>query len=230
MLSAQLARDGQEARPLNLVCVFGPARAGKSTLLNLFQDSTGTFTVSGSADPCTQGVDVSSTIFGLQDFLHAGGADTPANSGQHDQTGPLIGFVDAEGSGDRHESYELKLVTPVIIVSRVVVYNWKGLPNRATMLSSLAVLAMAAAAVDDSERSNAFGCLVILCRDVDPSEEENCGRKVMGIEDETAAEEDDGFGESEEAQAATKRRNNIRRQLQDAFATVIVKCLPDPFA
>lgn len=32
---------------------------------------------------------------------------------------PEIGFVDVEGQGDRHITYEIKLATPVLLLSNV---------------------------------------------------------------------------------------------------------------
>jgi hypothetical protein len=46
--------------------------------------------------------------------------------------------------GDRHASQEILLATPLLLVSTVCLYNWKGLPNKTTMLNQLAVLENAA--------------------------------------------------------------------------------------
>jgi hypothetical protein len=52
-----------------------------------------------------------------------------------------IGFVDAEGMGDRDISYDMLLFTPVLLVSKCCVFNWKGGLEKDAMLDLLGTLA-----------------------------------------------------------------------------------------
>jgi hypothetical protein len=86
-------------RFLNLVSVFGGARQGKSFLMNLLANEQDLFQISNRRDPCTHGIDLARRFIPLSDFaaLNEGNA-----SGSQENPGPtLVGFVDAEGQGDR---------------------------------------------------------------------------------------------------------------------------------
>lgn len=39
---------------------------------------------------------------------------------------PNVGFVDAEGQGDKDVSYDANLICPILLASKVVIFNWKG--------------------------------------------------------------------------------------------------------
>lgn len=83
---------------VNLVSVFGAARQGKSFLMNLLAGQQDLFRISNLREPCTQGVDLAGRFLPLEDFsaLHGGSAARSATGEQI-----LVGFVDAEGQGDR---------------------------------------------------------------------------------------------------------------------------------
>jgi hypothetical protein len=46
--------------------------------------------------------------------------------------------------GTNHASYEIKLATPLLLVSKVCLFNWMGSPNMVTMLDQFNVLQNAA--------------------------------------------------------------------------------------
>ena len=95
--------------PLNLLSIFGAARQGKSFLMNLLAGQQDLFKISNAREPCTQGVDISSHVTMLADFErkdpedHESGDTMPS-----DDIG--IGFIDAEGQGDRDISYDTRLI------------------------------------------------------------------------------------------------------------------------
>ena len=75
--------------------------------------------------------------------------------------------------------YDIKLVTPALLFSKILIFNWKGGPQQDTMLDMLGVLANAAesiklpgedgsgggaAAAGGSEGENIFGHLHIVFR------------------------------------------------------------------
>jgi hypothetical protein len=139
-----LQEKGQH-QPLNLLCIFGAARQGKSFLMNLLAGTEELFRISNADTPCTEGVDISSHFMDLGDFSALNGC--PRLQCIHRIT---VGFVDAEGQGDRDMAYDTVLVSPVLLTSKVVVFNWKGGVERDTILNKLGVLAWAAKRIDPS--------------------------------------------------------------------------------
>jgi hypothetical protein len=79
---------------INLISIFGAARQGKSFMMNLLANQQDLFRISNEKDPCTQGVDMSSHFMPLSDFSRQ-------NSCPGISSKVKIGFVDAEGQGDR---------------------------------------------------------------------------------------------------------------------------------
>lgn len=109
---ATATTDSFPSKPINFVMIFGPARSGKSFLMNALARRDGVFGVSPAAVPCTSVVDLSKTVVSLQDFV--GGVE----DGEL-QDKPCIGFVDVEGLGDRDPSHHIKLAIPPMLVSKV---------------------------------------------------------------------------------------------------------------
>lgn len=124
--------------PLNLVFIFGNARSGKSFLMNQLLSCASTkqptpFKVINSATPCTKGVDISPTFVPHSSLKGSSSTDKL-----------LLGFVDVEGQGDAGERHDTLLSLPLLLTSRVVLFNHKGAPTVSHMLERLGVLARAA--------------------------------------------------------------------------------------
>ena len=147
-----------EQEPLNLVAVFGAARQGKSFLMNCLMGREGTFRISNARDPCTEGIDISRTTLPLASFAALSGVGARADHYQNDDVphgggglalaGPRVAFVDAEGQGDRDVNYDARLASPVLVSSRVVIFNWKDALQRDRIIQALGVVVKAAANVD----------------------------------------------------------------------------------
>lgn len=108
-------------KPINLITIWGPARTGKSFFMNALagENAVEVFPVSGGVDPCTVGVSMSTTARSL-----AGFSQQQYNSGERMEdcsaTGaPMVGFMDVEGQGDKHLSYDMLLATPFLLISKV---------------------------------------------------------------------------------------------------------------
>lgn len=83
---------------VNIISIFGAARQGKSFLMNLLANQQDLFKISNLREPCTQGVDLSAHFVPLEQFSTFNGCSkVSTESGKSIQ----IGFVDAEGQGDR---------------------------------------------------------------------------------------------------------------------------------
>jgi hypothetical protein len=123
---ALLQKENEELQqsPVNLVCIFGSARQGKSFLMNLLMgtDAVESFPISNADTPCTQGVDISTLFLPLSDYAAIdGAADDPLPP---ESSSIRVGFVDAEGQGDHDVTYDTMLVSPVLLASKVVIFNW----------------------------------------------------------------------------------------------------------
>eukprot|EP00639_Heterosigma_akashiwo_P022768 CAMPEP_0206402984 /NCGR_PEP_ID=MMETSP0294-20121207/27361_1 /ASSEMBLY_ACC=CAM_ASM_000327 /TAXON_ID=39354 /ORGANISM="Heterosigma akashiwo, Strain CCMP2393" /LENGTH=180 /DNA_ID=CAMNT_0053860321 /DNA_START=18 /DNA_END=556 /DNA_ORIENTATION=+ len=118
---------------LNLISIFGAARQGKSFLMNLLSGQENIFQISNNQDPCTQGIDISGNFVSLKDFASV---DSPADGAAIDTSkGMQVGFVDAEGQGDRDAEYDARLVSPALLASRCVLFNWKDSLQRDRILN-----------------------------------------------------------------------------------------------
>ena len=64
-----------------------------------------------------------------------------------------VGFVDAEGQGDKNITYDATLVCPILLVSKCVIFNWKGELQKDHLLETLGIMTKAAknVAVDKSK-------------------------------------------------------------------------------
>ncbi|CAM9969406.1 unnamed protein product [Ectocarpus sp. 12 AP-2014] len=186
------------------------------------------FAVAGGSHPCTVGAFISTTTHSLSDFGGESGSPTAVSSSQLSGTNlgadvqPEIGFVDVEGQGDGHLTYEVKLATPLLLLSKVVFFNWLGQPNKTTMLDRLGMMREAAATIDRSQRRDAFGHLIVLLRDVAEKYEKDAYSLIFD------EEKDDC--ETDEAEEQMNLRNGIRRDLTKSFQSVRVCSLPLPHA
>lgn len=110
-------------KPLNLITIWGAARTGKSFFLNALARADGLFHVSGAMEPCTSGADLCRFVISGSDFARGDYAATATASGasvsrSSSVESPMVGFVDVEGQGDRHSSYDILLVTPLLLLSK----------------------------------------------------------------------------------------------------------------
>jgi hypothetical protein len=119
--------------PCNLVSIFGAARQGKSFMMNMLSGQEDLFRVSNRSVPCTQGVDICSKVMPLHEFASTDIAEA-TNAAQsctgdvdkYKESKVVVGFVDAEGQGDRDVTYDARLICPVLLTSKTVLFNWKN--------------------------------------------------------------------------------------------------------
>ena len=128
---------------LNFVTITGPARQGKSFLMNSLMGNS-VFDVSHEMNACTIGVNV-------------------ATVGQEVEGGYAF-FVDTEGRGNQDDDNDITLLTPILLLSKVILFNWKGGLQIVQILNELAILVEVAKRVS-SDSSQTFGHLFIVLRD-----------------------------------------------------------------
>ncbi|KAF0710804.1 hypothetical protein As57867_005454, partial [Aphanomyces stellatus] len=129
-----------------------------------------------------------------------------------------VGFVDAEGLGDRDITYDSRLVSPVLLASKVVIFNWKDSLQADRILNLLAVLAKAAQNVElaEGETRKVFGHLHIIFRD-------------WNFVNTSAAEVHDTLFKKEKGVSKEiSNRNLARLELVEAFDSINIWLFPLP--
>eukprot|EP01036_Dinobryon_divergens_P028374 gene28374-37307_t len=140
-----------------------------------------------------------------------------------DSSDPYVGFVDAEGQGDRGVSYDVSLVCPLLLVANIVIFNWSGRPAKNDILDKLMILTYAAkmlkpSSLPDTQLSASknppkiFGHLHIVFRDLFDTD---------GIVELVLHEETDNSDEADS-------RNSIRKLLRESFLSITISSLPPP--
>ncbi|CAM9769507.1 unnamed protein product [Ectocarpus sp. 12 AP-2014] len=207
-----------DEQSLSVVTILGAARQGKSFLMNALTRSNNGFRVSPEVYPCTAGADLFPILMPLSEFKRGSAgniAHLPSSSPQ-----PTIGFVDMEGQGDRSDERDVRLATPFLLVSKVVLFNWLGLPNKSTILQRLVVMIKAAEKV--SRRKNkgepTFGHLILVMRDV----------KQRAAEIESLIMDDEDGGLTHEDAQGVPERNLIRKRLRAVFKSMVVHTMHRP--
>lgn len=205
--AATASLQGIGADKLGLVMIHGQAKTGKSFLMNKLMDQPGFFAVRGGNKPTTIGVDLS-PIKPYADF--AGGCDS-AGVGK-------IAFVDVEGQGDKGVDYDVMLTAPLLLVSKVVIFNGRGKMAKDEMLNKLGVLAEAVRKIKPEGNAKGdyriFGHLHIILRD-QPD--------VDGVYEALFEEEDCSATDD-----AGEARNKIRKIVRQSFASYRVWGFPAP--
>jgi hypothetical protein len=219
--------------PLNFVTIFGQARQGKSTLLNQLAKSLGLFAISHKDQTCTRGVDLSAKFVPVESFMVGSGG---GGGGEKLH----VGFVDVEGQGVEGVEYDTKLVTPALLFSKVLLFNWKGAPQPDMILDMLGVLAEAAESVnlaggeggeeggeeeeeekdeEEGEQKDIFGHLHIIFRDW-TFESDATARALLAPEKPRS--------KAKKLSKEAKKRNAIRATLQRVFTSITMWTFPAP--
>lgn len=194
---------------INIISIFGRARQGKSFLMNCLSGERELFTVSNKKDSCTQGIDISSKWLSLKSFSSI--------DNDHMISAPVggpevhVGFCDAEGQGDKDVEYDAELVCPILLISKIVIFNWKGDLQKDHLLQTLGIMSQAAKNVGEEASSGAgartpFGHLHIVFRDwqaVDTTAEEVLSDLLRP-----------------EGTTAGRARDLIRAELKKCFASI----------
>ncbi|XP_028397313.1 uncharacterized protein LOC114521096 [Dendronephthya gigantea] len=183
---------------LNFMTILGPARQGKSFLMNcLIGDSV--FPSADTLGVCTKGIQVSNVGFKV------------GNAG-------FAFFVDTEGQGDEGIESDATLLTPIILLSKVILFNWKGGLQKNQILNELALLVEVANCVSSKsfeEDKPKFGHLHIVLRDF---HFEGTVKEAFAMI----------FDNENKRGEQVKERNKIREKLLSSFESIDVCILPTP--
>lgn len=66
-------------------------------------------------------------------------------------SGIQVGFVDAEGQGDRDTAYDARIACPVLLAAKSCIFNWRDSLQKDKILEQLGIMCRAAQSVDLSE-------------------------------------------------------------------------------
>ena len=130
---------------LNIVAIVGIARAGKSTLMNCLAGDN-VFKISHSFKACTHGVWLS-------------------QSKKIGDNGVVV-YADTEGEGNDCTDNDVKLLAPVLMLSKVVILNVGGKVLVGELLEKLELLVHIAKRIKNKKNDQfKFGHLIIAVRD-----------------------------------------------------------------
>ena len=211
---------GYEEDCFNLISIFGAARQGKSFLMNCLAGQGGLFRISNQRDSCTQGIDISNYSLDVETFSTIYG--NKKQSGAVKSSRIRVGFVDAEGQGDKDVTYDANLICPILLASKCVLFNWEDSLQKDRILNLLGIMHKAAINVateggleSDHVDTRIFGHLHLLFRDWQYGGDEEAVKK-------------DIFKEERSADPAAAIRNQIRRSILESFESVTVWLFPPP--
>jgi hypothetical protein len=227
-----------------LVSIFGKARQGKSFLMNCLASHEGLFEISNKAAACTHGVDLSLHTMALDEFAgskfghRSEGERTTCDS---DDSRMMLNFVDAEGMGDKDVQYDSMLLTPVLLLSKVVIFNHKGGLQKDDILQQLYRFSDSASRIDvgHAQDSNIFGHLHLVFRDWEFEDEDDPDADEGEDEEQKMAKQADIVKKKIfEVEVEGRERSNsstsdvvhdkIRKALQSTFCSITVWLLPVP--
>ncbi|KAF5603392.1 hypothetical protein FPCIR_1385 [Fusarium pseudocircinatum] len=200
---------------LNLVTVLGPMRSGKSTLLNLLSSNSGDrdqFGTGSGIDSVTKGAFITTPTTALVE---------PSNSvsARKDQQ-ISVSFVDTEGKGDQGQTYETGLLCPILLVSKVIIFNFNSGVQSNHILQELGILMQTASKLcatvspdspndlgNSSKSGPLFSHLFIVFNQL---------RSRARVDHVTAKL----LNEEAEIDDESRQRNTIRQLLLESFETV----------
>lgn len=203
--------------PLNLISVMGPARSGKSTLMNLLAGCkvTELFPTYPGMETFTKGIYIPTRMLPLPEFSALEG-DAPVQSSD---SNIKVTFVDTEGQGALGTSYDMSLFSPALISSRVVIYNRTGGLLVEEIINQLGMMTQAAQKlrVASNDLSGAiFGHLFILFNQFRLNKTDTAATLQATL-----------INDEKETDTSSQSRNAIRALLRSAFESIQVYILPD---
>ena len=193
------------------------------------------FRVSNKQDPCTVGVDLCANTVTLKNFC---AVEDTAPGMRGVPSDMRVGFVDAEGQGDRDSAYDARIACPVLLAAKCVLFNWRDSLQKDRMLDLLGVMCRAATSVQvggdgsgssssssSATTSKPFGHLHIVFRDWNfEGDVPSVKQQLLGLE----SEQSGGGGGLGGGGSDASKRNAVRRSLQSAFESVSIWLLPSP--
>ena len=130
----------------NIVTIVGSSKTGKSTLMNRLVEND-VFKTSNSRHACTKGVC-------LSELKEVGGNG-------------VVVYADTEGTGNNNINTESKLLMPVVLLSKVVIFNVRKQILVERQLRELEIFVHIGDRIKLDDRPLKFGHLIIAVSDYD---------------------------------------------------------------
>jgi hypothetical protein len=108
------------------------------------------FKVSNQQEPCTVGIDLAKNTLSLKSFAEINEYETTTKLPSNIK----VGFVDAEGQGDRDTAYDARIACPILLAAKCVLFNWRDSLQKDRILDLLGVMCRAANSVSNSAETN----------------------------------------------------------------------------
>lgn len=189
------ASERKNAR-VNFLMIFGNARSGKSTFLNLLNGDRQAMKAKAGHLSFTRGTHLCTNL------LRHG---TESKPNMH------LVLVDNEGSGQKSETYDTMLILPSLVMAKAIVFMTAGMPQNTDILKGL----MKTDTIRNRMKLGGSGKLShlhILCRLSDGQTFSGHGELQKWIMDDET--EENGSNPS------VVQRNKMRKQLREAFSSV----------
>ena len=165
-------------------------------MMSLLCGQHGLFKASSGGESFTKGIMMANHFAGLTHFSgQDGGRRVEA-----EQEDTVVGFVDAEGQGDRGVEYDLKLISAPMLLSRVTIFNWNSSMQKDKILDELMVMTKVALKYREKSSTTKPFCYLAItfqnCREQEISDGEE--RRLAQLLDEEPMDdlEDDKGKES----------------------------------
>ena len=214
---------GAECR---VVAIFGPARQGKSFLMNILARQL-LFPVQD--DPlaaATEDIYISNP-FSASRLRSSTQRTSPRATERGNTSESVVAFVDTGGIGEGGGvAQDARLVASLLGLSRVAIFNWKGGLQRDNILHQLGVFMSRLTSMLPTEckKQERLGFLHIVLRDIDlksPGDDVQASERIL-LQEQSK--------ESELPESPVSERNLIRKRMKELFKGVHVWCLPYPFS
>ncbi|CAG8665995.1 28125_t:CDS:2 [Gigaspora margarita] len=201
--------------PVNLISIFGQARMGKSTFMNILAGvdnyDNEIFKTSSDSETVTTGVDISKIFVPLKEF-------SKFNDNPEIDSSTLIGFVDTEGQGNKGEEFDIYLFSPILAISKIVIFWWPALLQVDSILNSLGAMTNSAKRITKEaqcqhQNTKPYGHLHIIFRSWNNKETPERVKNLL-------------LESKESSSKKGKEHNNIRELLNDSFESIDIWLFP----
>ncbi|RIB27196.1 hypothetical protein C2G38_2137955 [Gigaspora rosea] len=188
---------------------------GKSTFMNILAGvdnyDNEIFKTSSDVETVTTGVDIAKIFVPLKEF-------SKLNDNPEIDSSTLVGFVDTEGQGNKGEKFDIYLFSPILAISKIVIFWWPALLQVDSILNSLGAMTNSAKRITKEaqcqhQNTKPYGHLHIVFRSWNNKETPERVKNLL-------------LESKEGSSKKGKEHNNIRELLNDSFESIDIWLFP----